>query len=197
MDEAYSDGRADDTHNGTFGGDKEERSLLAQQLSERLCDYQEFLLRQSALRTLPQAPRRNVKSIKNWHYNFDHSAIAHAEQDYLNHEKDLISMIDSLYFLRTLGIWKRRTGQGLDDADPSDEPDLIRYFSNKRIDSFASGVIVTIGVVMLLAPLWILLSLDNPRIKLAVITIFISTFLLILSFAMVAKPFEALAVTAA
>lgn len=85
----------------------------------------------------------------------------------------------------------------MDDANPSDEPDLIRYFSNKRMDSFASGVIVTIGVVMLLAPLWILLSLDNPRIKLAVITIFISTFLLILSFAMVAKPFEPLAATAA
>lgn len=173
-----------------------------------MCCVEKFLIRQSALRELPQAPKRDIASIQNWHYNFDRAAIAHAEQAYLDHRKDLIALIsrektpirqiiDSSHFLRTLPIWKRKTKTADYDPAADDEPELIRYYSDDRMDSFASAVIATIGVTMLIAPLWILMSLDDPKTKLAVITVFISVFLLILSFAMVAKPFEALAATAA
>ncbi|KAI0376858.1 hypothetical protein F5Y04DRAFT_197205 [Hypomontagnella monticulosa] len=50
---------------------------------------------------------------------------------------------------------------------------------------------------MLIAPLWILQYLESPTYKLVVITLFVFTFLLTLSFAMAARPFEALGATAA
>ncbi|EMR64000.1 hypothetical protein UCREL1_9029 [Eutypa lata UCREL1] len=65
------------------------------------------------------------------------------------------------------------------------------------MDAFASGVIIAVGSAMLIAPIWILQALNDPKAKLGVITGFIFAFLLILSLAMVAKPFEALGATAA
>lgn len=50
---------------------------------------------------------------------------------------------------------------------------------------------------MLITPIWILQALTELKPKLAVITGFIFIFLLVLSLAMVAKPFEALGATAA
>lgn len=50
---------------------------------------------------------------------------------------------------------------------------------------------------MLITPLWILQWLESSVSKLVVITIFNSVFLLVMSFLMVAKPFEALGATAA
>jgi hypothetical protein len=49
---------------------------------------------------------------------------------------------------------------------------------------------------MLVTPIWVLNSLEL-RSRLVVITVFIVVFLLVMSFAMVAKPFEALGATAA
>ncbi|KAK1496173.1 hypothetical protein CTAM01_08360 [Colletotrichum tamarilloi] len=66
-----------------------------------------------------------------------------------------------------------------------------------RQDVFASAVIIAIGVLMLITPIWILQALTDLKAKLAVITVFIFVFLLVLSLAMVAKPFEALGATAA
>lgn len=71
------------------------------------------------------------------------------------------------------------------------------YFSDKRIDAFASGVIVIVGLTMLLTPVWILQALNSLLWKLVVISIFIFIFLVTMSFTMVAKPFEALGATAA
>lgn len=65
------------------------------------------------------------------------------------------------------------------------------------MDGFASLFIVAVGAVMLLAPLWILHALSDSKKKLIVITVFNFVFLIILSFAMVAKPLQALGATAA
>lgn len=65
------------------------------------------------------------------------------------------------------------------------------------MDSFASAVIVFVGASILITPIWILQAIESVQQKLAVITAFVLAFLLILSFAMVSKPFEALGATAA
>ncbi|KAI0902956.1 hypothetical protein F4823DRAFT_569169 [Ustulina deusta] len=65
------------------------------------------------------------------------------------------------------------------------------------MDSFASAVIVFVGASILVTPIWILQAIETLKTKLAVITAFVLVFLLILSFAMVSKPFEALGATAA
>lgn len=160
------------------------------------------------MRQYDQAPQRTVKNIHRWHHNHDHKAIDADEQQYLysssgsNDGNDLISvvpkdrsplrrLIDYSLRLRTLGVWRveKSNGEELFSAK-------VSFYSDKRIDGFVSAVIVAIGAAILLAPLWLLRALDDPTMKLVVTTVFISVFLLVLSFFMVAKPFEALGATA-
>lgn len=101
-------------------------------------------------------------------------------------------LVDSSLRLRTLGLWKDKR----DDIPPYDA-DNVGYFSDKRMDRFASAVIVAIGVAMLITPIWILQALGSLAAKLGTITVFVSVFLLVVSMVMVSKPLEALSATAA
>ena len=154
------------------------------------------------MKNLPRAPERDVKSIRNWHYNHGRAAIGTEEQTYLE-KSDLIrvvheertplrQIIDSSLKLRTLSIWRSK-----EDKPPDYDADHVSYYSSKRIDGFASSIIVIIGVIMLITPIWVLQALSTLSMKLGMITLFISVFLLLVSFAMVTKPFEALGATAA
>ena len=160
------------------------------------------MLQLSALKRYSRAPKRDVKSIRNWHYNHGNFAILDKEHEYLEsddlfcvHQKDktpLRHVIDSSRRFRTMRLWRRKNAKV-----PEYEASDVTYYSVQRIDRFASAVIVIIGLTLLIIPLWILQALDNLTLKLATITLFIFVFLLILSFAMVSKPFEALGATAA
>ena len=159
-------------------------------------------MQQNQLKRLPQAPKRDIKSIKNWHFNHDYAAIAREEQTYLdkhdlirvvqNDRTPLRRVIDSSLRLRTLSIWQYRH-----EDDSHHGHTHVSYYSDRRIDGFVSVMIVMIGMIMLIAPIWILQALESLVMKLVTITIFISVFLLLISFAMVSKPFEALGSTAA
>ncbi|KAF4981416.1 hypothetical protein FZEAL_2764 [Fusarium zealandicum] len=203
LDKAYSKREAQDVNNGTLRDDLEDRQKLVDLIDKALYRYNEFLLQQSSLRKLPKAPLRDIKSIRNWHYNHDYAAIARDEQQYLDHDDDLICMvqrdktpmrrlIDKSRRMRTLSIWEHKN-----ERKSEHDTDEVSFYSDKRIDNFASAVIVTIGVTMLITPIWVLQAMDSLQGKLGVITAFILIFLLVLSFAMVAKPFEALGATAA
>ncbi|KAK1671996.1 hypothetical protein BDP55DRAFT_274936 [Colletotrichum godetiae] len=203
MDNALSKISALDFNNGTIRQDVEERTDLIVALSKKLVKYNEFLIQQRTLRTLSKAPRRDIKNHLHWHENHGNEAIATVEQDYLNHKNDLVALaqkektplrqvIDGSLRLRTLPLWRHRENEG----ETYDKEDVSHY-SDKRMDSFASAVIIAVGVLMLITPIWILQALTDLKAKLAVITAFIFVFLLVLSLAMVAKPFEALGATAA
>ncbi len=72
-----------------------------------------------------------------------------------------------------------------------------KYFSDKRIDGFITVIIIALGTLMLIAPMWILPNLENTNAKLGGITGFVVLFLGLISYTTVAKPFESLAATAA
>ncbi|KAF5988144.1 hypothetical protein FBULB1_1612 [Fusarium bulbicola] len=194
-------------HNGRFSGDEEDRVDLLETIRETLHKYNQFILQQSAIEKYEQAPQRDVKSILRWHSNHDYNAIAAEERQYLSHglddkdelvclvQKDktpLRRVIDNSTFLRTLWLWRTKKG-----AEPGYAADAVSYYSDKKMDRFVTVFIVGVGVLMLLVPLWILRGQQNPRDKLIVITVFVFVFLLVLSFAMTSKPFEALGATAA
>ncbi len=80
---------------------------------------------------------------------------------------------------------------------PVYDAQMVTYSSDKRIDTFINVVIITVGMVMLIAPMWILNFLDGGTKKLGTITAFIVGFLGMISYSSSAKPFEALAATAA
>jgi hypothetical protein len=72
----------------------------------------------------------------------------------------------------------------------------VHYSSDKRIDHFVMLTTVVIGLVMLIAPIWILAFTDPIVLKLTMITIFI-LLLSLVSLGTNAKPYESLAATAA
>ncbi|KAJ3462900.1 hypothetical protein MRS44_007686 [Fusarium solani] len=203
LDENYSQRESPDRHNGRFRGDAEDRSALTELISDKLYRYNAFVLQQSKLRRYPEAPHRDIRSIRNWHYNHDYVAIAAEEQEYLEHDKDLICLvqkdktplrrlIDTSLTIRTLPMWKHK-----DKAAADYDAEHVSYYSDSRMDKTASVVIVAVGIVMLITPIWVLQAMDGLRAKLGVITAFVLIFLLVLSFAMASKPFEALGATAA
>ena len=73
----------------------------------------------------------------------------------------------------------------------------VHYISDAKIDHFVTVSIMTIGLLMLIAPLWILTYLGGLARRLAVISAFIVLFVVLVSWATVAKPFESLAAAAA
>ncbi|KAI0811386.1 hypothetical protein GGR55DRAFT_678214 [Xylaria sp. FL0064] len=178
-------------------------SLLEQKLFDLDKEYNKFLIQQSQLREYIRAPSRDVKSLRTWHNNHQNVAIDEEEHRYLEEDQDLIRLrsrdktplrnwIDNSLALRTLSIWKKQSR-----AIPEYDANNVSYYSNTGMDAFASAVIVLIGASILITPIWILQAIENLQMKLAVITAFVLVFLLLLSFVMVSKPFEALGATAA
>ncbi|KAI1267996.1 hypothetical protein F5Y18DRAFT_377102 [Xylariaceae sp. FL1019] len=203
IDYQYSNIDAPDINNGSFRDDMKDRDELMNEITKRLERYNNFLIQQSQLREFTRAPKRDIQSLKTWHENFDNSAIDQDEQVYLSKTQDLVRLksqdktvlrewIDSSLQLRTLSIWKKKSREV-----PKYEANNVSYYSDRAMDSFASSVIVFIGAVILITPLWVLQAMNNLTKKLAVITVFVLVFLLVLSFMLVAKPFEVLAATAA
>ncbi|EHK16063.1 uncharacterized protein TRIVIDRAFT_164287 [Trichoderma virens Gv29-8] len=200
LDDKYE---SEGVHNGRFEGD-EKRERLLSSIEEKLRKYNELLLQQSAIRKYKPAPKQDIKNILRRHLNHANVAIWEDELQYLYHGgiHDLICVvqkekpplrrvIDSSRLFRTMDLWKMKRGQGSEDA----VGDVI-YFSERRLDLFVSLTTTIIGLAMLVTPIWILQSTESLQVKLIVITVFIIVFLLVLSFGMVAKPFEALGATA-
>lgn len=131
-------------------------------------------------------------------------AISDEEQQYLSHDLDLFCVVpkektplrrllDRSRKFRIASFWKSDEAPSL----PVYDQDVVTYTSDKRIDRFVTMLIVGVGTIMLLVPMWILQALERSHDKLAVITAFVVVFLGLVSYATVAKPFETLAATAA
>ncbi|KAI0197873.1 hypothetical protein F4808DRAFT_437863 [Astrocystis sublimbata] len=194
---------SDPINSGSLRDDMPERQDLLNEITCQLSQYNAFLIQQTQLREYVRAPRRDVKNLRRWHDNYDRRAIDEEEQRYLEHNQDLIRLksinktpvrnwLDNSLVLRTLSIWQKKSR-----PVPGYEANNVSYYSNTSMDAFASLVIVSIGASLLIIPLWILQTIENLQVKLAVITSFVLLFLLVLSFILVSKPFEALGATAA
>ncbi|KAK0756999.1 hypothetical protein N5P37_010524 [Trichoderma harzianum] len=101
-------------------------------------------------------------------------------------------VIDRSRIFRSMSLWEKKR----ENVSAHDMKNVL-YVSEQRLDLFVSLITTMIGLAMLVTPLWILQSTTNLQSKLIVITVFIVVFLLVLSFGMVARPFEALGATAA
>ena len=125
------------------------------------------------------------------------------ETEYIKNPSDLISLVPrmksplrlllerSSRFLQ-LGLWQQKT---IDRSASEDKNTL--YFSDEKIDYFVATIIMGLGLIMLIAPLWILAFLEGLVPRLGVISAFIVLFAALLSITTVAKPFESLAAAAA
>ena len=165
-----------------------------------------MVLRHSQIRSQPQVPARNIESVSNWLYNAE-NAIADEETAYLTHTSDLFPLVpkpksslrkllECSSIFRLSRFW--RTKPSRSDPDMFEYLEQhIHYSSDDKIERFVSITILILGVIMLIAPLWILAFVHGTIDRLGIITLFIVLFLVLLSFTTVAKPFESLAATAA
>ncbi|KAH8174765.1 hypothetical protein LIA77_06184 [Sarocladium implicatum] len=194
-------------NNGTLRGDLPTRTLILDRLTSALERYSKtyadtFILQVKALHQFPQATRRSVQHLEKWHQFHGNFAIVPDEMLYLSKTDDLIKIVPSTKTqvrqfldrsdrLSSLSIWADP-----EDPKPPQGSEHVLYFSDKRLDRFASILIILIGVTMLLTPLWILQAVQASLYKLVVISVFILVFLVTMSFTMAARPFEGLAATA-
>jgi uncharacterized membrane protein len=75
--------------------------------------------------------------------------------------------------------------------------DFVYYIDDAKVEKFVRFVLTLVGLVMLIAPLWVL-AVTRGRVKrLGVITAFVVMFLVVVGAATTARSFEGLAATAA
>ena len=157
----------------------------------------------AALKKLSKALKHDIESLKTWHWNHNEAAISPEEQSYLTDESDLFSLVpqertslrrflDRSKLFRTSALWKKQSSQ-----IPVYDQDEVTAFSDKKVDRFISFIIVSIGLAMLIGPMWILYALSSSLQKMGTITGFIVLFLALVASATTARPLEALAATAA
>ena len=175
------------------------RSRIAFWAKSRVDD---LVLQHSQIRARPKVPKKDIISLENWFYNHK-NAILPAETEYINRPSDLFTLVPAskspLRLLlersrrfRLLRIWRQKPS---DSAMVRDEN--VHYISDAKIDHFVTIFIMSIGLIMLIAPLWILTYLGGLARRLAVSSAFIVLFVVLISWTTVAKPFESLAAAAA
>lgn len=147
-----------------------------------------------------------MNSLRNWFYNHE-GAIYAKEQSYIDKD-DLFPLIpkersplrrlfETSSRFRLSHFWKREKLAGTISDLPVHCHENIQLYSDKKIDDFVTFTTVFTGLVMLIAPIWILAYTHPVAAKLAIITAFILFFLALVSFGTNSKPFESLAATAA
>jgi len=159
----------------------------------------------SHLKSRPPVPKKDVRSVSQWLENHQ-NAIQAEEAAYVGHTGDLFAVVPKLKSplrnlfekwgrFRVFQPWRvKKKDIELGGHDPEIEE---VYLSDERINGFVSFVIASVGLVMLIAPLWILNFTQSTVKSLAWITGFIVLFLCLVTYATIAKPFETLGATAA
>lgn len=155
------------------------------------------------LKTKPAASKSAVRNVRKWLRNRN-DPIHHNEVEFVD-AKDVIAARPPrapfrpafeqnvlIPIVGRLGLFSNRPGR--DPTQPSDCTTI--EIDDDLFDGVVSLCIFLVAVVMLIAPLWALTSLENQFHKLGVITGFLIIFLLVLNWGTLAKPFEILAATA-
>lgn len=183
LDDSHSRKASDPVNNGTFRNKKDDRETILDEIEAALgryrkynlaplCQYcdrwfiilDEFLIRQANIKQFPLAPQRDVKNIRRWHENYDRRAINENQQGYLDHcdlvclrhreTPPLRRLIDNSLRFRTLPIWRDKFHPSVKGSE------WVKYYSDKRMNTFVSVVITAIGTAMLITPIWLLRRLE-------------------------------------
>ncbi|KAI5358521.1 hypothetical protein Slin15195_G109690 [Septoria linicola] len=183
LETAVSRRDAPDAHNGSF---REENSTHAQ-----AC--------RASGKT--ESPVKDIKSVADW-VTDKANAILDAEIEYVSkstNHADLFAMVpkkdspvrkvlERSSWFRQWSIWQI--------PSQLNEP-TVTFASDRHIDAFVTASIVAIGLVMLVAPLWILAVYAQSFQRLGVITASLVVFLVFISSTNADRPLEVLVAAAA
>lgn len=161
-------------------------------------DIDELVLQHSQLRSRLPVPPRNIRSVRSW-FRIHKGAIQSGETDYINHEDDVFQLVprekSPLRQLLERSAWFHQLKIWRTQNQPTDK--YVYYTSETRIDQFVNNLIMILGLAMLITPLWLLAFVQDYVKRLVIITVFVITFLCLVSLTSVARPFETLAAGAA
>ncbi|KAK7932555.1 hypothetical protein PG985_003267 [Apiospora marii] len=193
-----------DINNGTIRDDMPQRASLISEMIPKIAEYDKLLLDYAAVRSLGSAPNRNVKNLDAWFKN-NRGAIMESETNFIQHTGELIAVSQPKSTLRQwfelrivygtrscFSLFRRTRRTKMSRRDQED----TYVFSNESLDAFSTIATFAVALAMLVAPLWVLQSLQALHLKLVVITGFVVLCLLFLTFATLGRPFERLATTA-
>lgn len=164
-----------------------------------------FVNEYSQLASRPSVRNEDVEAVRTWLYNHKH-AINDLEAAYMNkeYEDDLIPVHPkprpSILRNRLLRYRVLRLFMSREPSDPAvkdkDRGQTV-WTNDDRIDWFSAVVIGTVGLGMLVGPIWALYIVEPSNQRLGIITGFIMVFYFLVVVATTAKLFESLAATAA
>ncbi|KAF1952759.1 hypothetical protein CC80DRAFT_596370 [Byssothecium circinans] len=159
----------------------------------------------SKLRARPLAEPRKINNVKKW---LKRKTIASEETAFIEHTHDLITInhrvlsplnrfLESFTRLHASRLFRTRPPPTLPlHRSPASSHATI-YSSNARFEIFSKATIVVSGLVMLPAPMWWLEYVSGSEARLKIITGFVVVFIGVMSLAVVGRPFEVVAATAA
>lgn len=192
-------------NNGSFRNEMvERREEILTEAGSKLKEYNEYLINYSNIRSRPQADEHAISNVNNWLLDCCRDAIFPEESKYITKEDDLIRVVHEKRtpLRKIVGKYSSITqNMFMKKIDTDDikgyDPEATAYWDDKKVESCARSVIITTGLVMLIAPQWWLLFVQDRRIQLGIITGFIIIFLVLVATVTGARPFESLAATAA
>lgn len=163
----------------------------------------EFVISHSQLRSRPSASKFELDNLRAWMNDYK-GAICADEAKIFDETEDLIPIqAKSKTLLRNLIERSGHLiGSSLFSRTPESEtareidPD-IKFFSDELVERYVYIAIVMLGLGMLIGPLWWLNVDVDPTHRLGIITAFVILFTGLMGGATNAKPFEAMAATAA
>jgi hypothetical protein len=142
--------------------------------------------------------------VRRWLYVNHPGAIAEEETRFIEHEDDLIAVRSNpkspvrKYFESS--VWALGRFPPIFQRQPRD-PLIIDgntyWYDDEKVETFASGFISVVGLVMFIVPLWALDELGSSLAKLGLITGFVILFYVIVALGTTARPFESLGAAAA
>ncbi|KAJ5381591.1 uncharacterized protein N7496_004019 [Penicillium cataractarum] len=134
----------------------------------------------------------------------EYNAILPEESKYITSEDDLIRVVEEKKspLLKRMERYSSVTRSIFFKKKPETDikgydPESMSYYDDSSMEALARSIIVILGLVMLVAPQWWLLFVQDKVYQLGIITGFIVLFLALVATLTGAKPFESLAATAA
>jgi hypothetical protein len=144
--------------------------------------------------------RSDIASLKNW-LDYRGNAILEEETGYLEHREDLVALAPQekaplRALLERSAIFRKSWLFRRSSTINKDVDQWTVYVSDERMNRFISFLIVGSGLLMLIAPLWVLAFVSRTIYRLTVITVFTVVFLSLVSFAVDTEPVDGLVATA-
>lgn len=161
----------------------------------------EYIASYAEIKSRPSAQSHQIENVEAWFHNHP-LAVAVEEQEFVRTGIDVIALVSQPksplrrlvekcqpLVTSTAFRVKHREGQ------VSSETTL--YHSSKALDAFVTFMIIALGLLLLLGPMWSLQFIQDDVRRLGLITGAVLLFTAILASTTIAKPFEVLAATAA